>query len=436
MQAAAAQPTTDPAPHSEARRQLFLVCASDFVVWLGAGAIFPYLPVFLQEQAHASLALIGVIASAYFAGIFAFSSPFGRFSDRIGRKPMIVFGTLLYAVATLLFIATTEPFWFVVFRFIEGMGAAAVVPAGQAFIAEITDDEHRSRAYGWLTSAQFGGFIVGPALAWPLYALGGGEGKWAFYSIFLFGSAIVFVTAAALTLLLREPERGRRLREERAEAPPYRALLTRPVAAILLVVATAEFAQGGWEVLWSIWLRSIGAPMAYIGLTWAAFSAPMLLSWFGGHLADRYSRFVLMVAGFGVLGVIWGSFSFTHDLALYMVLLLIGGLALAFAFPAKQAFLVQVSPSRWLGTIQGMEQTAMQLAAFIGTLTAPLIYGAFHGYFFVVGGAVALLGLAVAFSTLRREWACVADRGVMSCAEAERLAAGANPAASSTTEEE
>jgi DHA1 family multidrug resistance protein-like MFS transporter len=108
-----------------------------------------------------------VIAAGYFVGTFVFSTPLGRLSDTIGRKPVIVAGVVLYAVATLLFVSTTHPAWFLLFRFLEGVGAAAVGPAGQAFIADITNDENRSRAYGWLTTAQFGGLVAGPALAWP-----------------------------------------------------------------------------------------------------------------------------------------------------------------------------------------------------------------------------------------------------------------------------
>jgi DHA1 family multidrug resistance protein-like MFS transporter len=141
------------------------------------GTIIPYLPVFLLEQAHASVSLIGLVAAAYFLGVFAFSAYLGQLSDRVGRKPMIIAGTVLYTVATALFVTTTDPVWFIVFRFVEGVGAAAVVPAAQAFVADITENENRSRAYGWLTSAQFSGLIIGPALAWPLYALGGGHAR-------------------------------------------------------------------------------------------------------------------------------------------------------------------------------------------------------------------------------------------------------------------
>ena len=68
------------------RRQLALISTTEFVVWLGGGAVYPYLPVFLHEHAHASVAMVGVIASAYFLAVFAFSVPAGRLSDRIGEN--------------------------------------------------------------------------------------------------------------------------------------------------------------------------------------------------------------------------------------------------------------------------------------------------------------------------------------------------------------
>ncbi len=118
--------------------QLIPVSAASFVVWSGFGAILHYLTVFLNEEAHASYALISYITAAYFVSTFFFSSVLGRLCDTIGRKPMMVIGTSLYAVATLLFVTTTHAEWFILFRFLEGLGAAAVGPAGQAFVADIT----------------------------------------------------------------------------------------------------------------------------------------------------------------------------------------------------------------------------------------------------------------------------------------------------------
>jgi len=421
-------------PHG--RRQLAVVAASDFVVWAGGGAIFPYLPLFLQQEAGASLWWIGVIAGAYFVGVFTVSPAAGRLSDRVGRKPLLVGGTLLYAVATLLFITTTEPALFVLFRLLEGMGVALVVPAGQAFVAEITTDRNRSQAYGWWTTAQFGGLLIGPALAWPLYELGGGQGLWAFYSIFLFGSALSLVAAIALALFIREPAHAAQARQRPAVRPPLRSLLSAPILAILLVVATAEFTMGAWEVVWSLWLVSLGHSFAFIGLTWIAFSAPMLLAFAGGRLADRHSRYALMVAGFGAQALMWFVFSLSDNPVVYLGAGVMGGLAFAVAFPAKQALLVQLSPPRWLGSVQGIEQMSMQGAAFVGTLTAPLIYGAIGGWIFAVCGAIALTGVLVAAPVLRRERACLSRAPARSCAHLQHLTLEAEPSGAAPTGED
>ncbi len=389
--------------------QLGIVCAASFVVWSGFGAILPYLPVFLQEQAHASEWLIGVVAAAYYLGALVFSAPLGRLSDRIGRKPVIVGGVALYAVATLLFITTTHPAWFFLFRFLEGTGAGAVGPAGQAFVADLSTESTRSRAYGWLTTAQFGGLIAGPALAVPLYNLGGGQGTRAFYSVFLFGSILSGATALLLIFAVKEPEHTKRMRLVKVAHPPYRTLITRPVAAFLIVAVTGHFAMGVWEVLWSLWLRHLGASMKFISLTWVAFSLPMLLSFAGGYLADRYNRWLLMVSGYGLSAVAWIIYGVTTNFTVFLVISVLEGFAVAWSYPAKQAFLVQVVPQRWLGSVQGLEGTSMQVAALIGTLTAPLLYRHLHGYVIALAGVISLLGLLYAAPQLRKVWMQVGD---------------------------
>lgn len=385
--------------------QLGVISVASFFVWAGFGAILPYLPVFLQEQAHVSVRMIGVVAAGYYAGTFLFSAPFGRLSDRVGRKPVIVAGVAFYAVATLLFVTTTHPAWFTVFRLLEGIGAAAVTPAGQALVADLSTDQARSRAYGWLTTAQFGGLVAGPVLAVPLYNLGGGEGKWAFYTIFLFCSAVSAISAIVLAFAIKEPPHARRRRAVKVAHPGYRRLITKPVTAFLVVAFTGNFAMGVWEVIWSLWLRKLGASVAFVGYTWVAFSVPMLLSFAGGWLADRYNRWALMFSGYLVSAAAWITYGSTRNLTLFLVVSVIEGFAVAWSYPAKSAFLVQVVPSRWLGSVQGMETTFVQVAGLIGTLVAPLLFEYVSGYVLSIAGGVSTLGLLFSAPILYREWA-------------------------------
>ncbi len=384
--------------------QLGVISAASFVVWAGFGAILPYLPVFLQEEAHASVAMIGVVAAGYYVGTFLFSAPLGRLSDRIGRKPVIVAGVAFYAIATLLFITTTHPAWFTLFRFLEGIGAAAVSPAGSALVADLSTDHARSRAYGWLITAQFGGLVAGPVLAVPLYNLGGGQGRWAFYTIFLFSSVVSAITAVVLLFAIKEPAHAKRRRAVKEPHPPYRRLVSRPVAAFLVMAFTGNFAMGVWEVVWSLYLRRLGASMAFVGYTWIAFSVPMLFSFVGGWMADRYNRWVLMFSGFAVSAGAWITYGITHNLRLFLVISVIEGFAIALSYPAKSAFLVQVVPSRWLGSVQGLEATSVQVAGLTGTLVAPLLYSHVSGYVISIAGAISILGLLFAGPILLKEW--------------------------------
>jgi len=376
--------------------QLGIICAGGFIVWSGFGAILPYLPVFLREQAQASVWLIGVVAAAYYVGSFSFSAVFGRLSDSIGRKPVILAGIVLFGVAQVLFVSTTHPIWFIFFRFLEGMGAAAVGPAALALVADLSAEKDRSRAFGWMQSSQFGGLVAGPVLAWPLYSLGGGSGKWAFYAIFLFGAALSFLTAIATAVFVREPEHARRRRTAKVKHPPFRRLITKPIFAFMLVAATGHLAMGVFEVIWSNWLRDLGASMRFVGLTWVAFSTPMLLSFLGGYLADRYNRWALMFSGYAVASLAWISYGINRNLVLFVIVNVIEGLAFAWSYPAKQSFLVQVAPPRWLGSIQGLEQSSLQVAALAGTLIAPVLYEYLHGYVISVAGGVSLVGLMIA----------------------------------------
>ena len=77
---------------------------------------------------------------------------------------------------------------------------------------------------------------------------------------------------------------------------------------------------------------------------------------------------------------------------------------MAWSYPSKQSFLVAVVPERWLGSVQGLEQSSMQLAALVGTLIAPILYERISGLVISMAGVISLAGLLYAAPILRREY--------------------------------
>jgi MFS family permease len=122
----------------------------------------------------------------------------------------------------------------------------------------------------------------------------------------------------------------------------------------------------------------------------------------------------------------------TTNLTLFLIVNCLEGLAIAFSYPAKQALLIQASPRRWIGTVTGLESTAMQAAGLLGSLTAPILYGWISGYILAVAGAINMIGLAVAAPILHREWKRLQRAGHMPRqAELERIGDESRPAAAS-----
>ncbi|TVR17465.1 MAG: MFS transporter [Balneolaceae bacterium] len=142
---------------------VFLVVVIDL---LGFGIVLPLLPFYAQEFA-ASAVMIGLLYSVYSFMQLIFSPIWGSWSDRIGRRPIMLLSTFGAVIAYIIF-GLAESLGVLFFsRVIAGMMGGNISTA-QAYIADVTDSENRARGMG-LIGAAFGiGFVVGPASATAL----------------------------------------------------------------------------------------------------------------------------------------------------------------------------------------------------------------------------------------------------------------------------
>lgn len=142
---------------------VFLVVMIDL---LGFGIVLPLLPFYAHEFA-ASAVMIGLLYSVYSFMQLIFSPIWGSWSDRIGRRPIMLLSTFGAVIAYIIF-GLAESLGVLFFsRVIAGMMGGNISTA-QAYIADVTDSENRARGMG-LIGAAFGiGFVVGPASATAL----------------------------------------------------------------------------------------------------------------------------------------------------------------------------------------------------------------------------------------------------------------------------
>ena len=139
---------------------VFLVVMIDL---LGFGIVLPLLPFYAQEFS-ASAVTIGLLYSVYSFMQLIFSPIWGSWSDRIGRRPIMLLSTFGAVLAYIIFGLAESVGVLFLSRIVAGMMGGNISTA-QAYIADVTDSENRARGMG-LIGAAFGiGFVIGPATA-------------------------------------------------------------------------------------------------------------------------------------------------------------------------------------------------------------------------------------------------------------------------------
>ncbi|HEX2041248.1 MAG TPA: MFS transporter, partial [Acidimicrobiales bacterium] len=167
---------------------------------VGFGIVLPILPLYAERFGAEAVSATGLVA-AFSAAQLVFSPVWGRVSDRVGRKPLLVLSLAGTAVGSLVTGLAGSLSVLFLGRVLDGISGASVSVA-QAAVADIAPPEDRARLLGLLGAAFGLGFVAGPAIG-GLAALGGPEVP------FLLAAAIAAVNAVVAARRLPETHPGK-----------------------------------------------------------------------------------------------------------------------------------------------------------------------------------------------------------------------------------
>lgn len=153
------------------RSALVLIFITVFIDLLGFGILIPILPSFSVKELKIDEAAIGIAIAAYSFIQFLFNPVLGKISDKYGRKPVIVGCLFLNAVGYIIFSFTHSYLMLLISRIIAGVGGSSIGVA-QAYIADVTTRENRSKGMGLIGSAFGLGFVFGPLIGGLLSEFG------------------------------------------------------------------------------------------------------------------------------------------------------------------------------------------------------------------------------------------------------------------------
>ncbi|NJL28630.1 MAG: MFS transporter [Thermoanaerobaculia bacterium] len=142
--------------------RLWVLMVTAFVDQIGFALILPLLP-FYATRFGADATTVGVLMAAFAFGQLI-SAPFwGRLSDRTGRRPVIIGGLCLAALAFGVFAVADAVWMLLVCRLLQGMGSGTL-SASNAYVSDAVGPDERAQALGWITACTSAGTMIGPAI--------------------------------------------------------------------------------------------------------------------------------------------------------------------------------------------------------------------------------------------------------------------------------
>jgi MFS family permease len=367
-------------------RVLFLTV---FIDLMGFGVVVPILA-FVSKEYGASAMTLGLILGSFSLMQFLFSPLWGRLSDRIGRRPVLMISLFGNVLGFGCFALASNVAMLFATRVISGI-ASSSIPVAQAYIADTADEAHRAREMGRISLAFGLGLVLGPPLGGLLSGLATDLGL---RPNVLPGAAAAALSFVALMMaIFALPESLSATSEKHAKGWSIfdtdgwrllfgmRELRLSGLALAVLMCALASLAPilvlaGRDQYLLSA--REVGYLMGLMGVVVIALQLGLL-----HRLTQRFGE-----VGAGLLGaasLIAGLLivPLTTMRAPLIAAVLLMGVAQGVCHPTLSAFISKVAPVTRRGGILGVASSMMALARVLGPALAGLAYDTFR-----TGGAV------------------------------------------------
>ncbi len=361
-----------PAAQKRALSTLFFIA---FINLVGFGIVIPLLP-FYGRAFEASATEVTILFSAYSLGMFISEPLWGRLSDRIGRKPVLMM-TLAGNVLSYAVLAFAQSYEMVLLvRFAAG-ALGGNISTCQAYVADVTPPDMRARRMG-LIGAAFGiGFTLGPAVGGLLAH--GREGLEAFMVPMLAASAMSALALLGTLLFLRES--NQHMHEARDLSLPKitsLGIVKRPVVGRVLF-GTLMMAAGfsGMESTFGLWAEDhlglgvsrVGLIFAYIGIL-VAFSQAVIVGRVVSALGERNT----LLAGYGIMATSLATLPLSPNV--WVQFIPTGGIAIgmALASPTVNAILSKASANHEQGRVIGLNMATSAFSRIFGPILAGFVY--------------------------------------------------------------
>ena len=379
----------------EVKRIIAVVIFYEFLICLGMSLIFPVMP-FIKNEYHFSAFDMGVMSSLFAFVQFITSPIVGRISDKTGRKPMLVWGLLVFSIAEFVFALSQRLWLFDLSRAVDGLSAAMFVPTSMALAADLTSVKDRAKVIGWLSAAFSGGLILGPGLGGILANI---SYKFPFWVAGILG--IISTVVAVILLPKDSDERFKSSTKNPEDAlleggwAQVKSLLTPVMTTLFLMIFIMAFGLAGFESIYSLYvnevhhfdLQSIALVLTLngiISLLLQVFLFDRMVQWWGEVRVIRYCFFA------SAIGTAFVIYDHSHWQLIVATLVVFE--AFDMLRPAITTLLTKMSKNN-----QGLLNGVNMSLTSVGNIIGPLISGALLDINYQYPYWIVIVFLAISF---------------------------------------
>jgi MFS transporter, DHA1 family, multidrug resistance protein len=356
----------------------------------------PVLPIFAADLG-ALPELIGVIvAASTITGVFL-KLPSGALSDVLGRKRMMVLGSLFFAAPPFFYPFIHDPWSLLALRFVHGCATAIFSPVASAYVAGLSEGGRGARL-GWFSSANDVGATGGPLLGgFVLYFTA------SFSVTYLLVGALGVLTLVTVLLLPDVDEPAQVTRSFTDRAAEFRrglaeVLRTPPIFVAAAIEAVMYVGYGAFIGFLPIYARSAGLNDAQIAIVFGAqLALAMTAKPIAGRISDQLGRIPVIVVGLLLCATALPLIFRSDSLLLFVLTAPVLGIGVGAVTPVTNALIADLASASRMGAAMGVFGTIWDIGEAAGPMLAGVLIGGL-GYattFDVLGGMTGLFAFGL-----------------------------------------
>jgi len=388
---------------ADQRKKMIILMINMFIAIGSFGVIIPILPAYLTSINQGGTAA-GLMIAIFAGAQLIFSPIAGKWTDQYGRRKMIIYGLSGLTVSMFIFYAVDSIWLLYTSRFIGGIGAALLIPAIFAYVADITTFEQRAKGNSWVSAAMSLGIVVGPGI-------GGFLADFGLKFPFLISALISLVAVLFSIIVLKEPERTNSTPATNKDVPKEESMIRMigrsvqmPYFIPLIITLVMSFGLMAYESVIGLYLDNqfSSTPQEIATMVTATGIVSVIVQLF---LVDRIvSRFgeisVLNIfIAVAAAGFLFSLFASSYNIFFGISLIIF--LSTSILRPVLNTLISKMAGNEQ-GFAMGMNNAYMSIGNVLGPTLAGMLYDVRLTFPFILGLLLLILTLIISMVWQKR----------------------------------